>query len=85
MHPLLEFLLKLLMNGFFALILWFILVGSLLSGSIGLNQFKDSNIIIKILIFCLYGIFNWPMVFVYFVILCKLFDKCVPLEEPFPF
>ena len=85
MNPILEFIFNLIVNGIIAFLIFFLLLGSLLGSSIGVNQFKESNIILKIIVFFVYGIFNWLTVGFYFIVLCKIFGKCIPLETPFPF
>ena len=84
-HPLLEFAFNVLVNSIFAFILFVFLTGCFLGSSIGVNQFKDSNMLVKILMFIIYGIFNWITVLWYFLITCKIFGKPLVLECAFPF
>lgn len=85
-NPLLDFVIKFISHVIIAGVVFFFCVGSFLASSIGVNQYANSNILVKIIIFISYGFFNWAIVFLYFVIICKIFGKCIKLgKKPFPF
>ena len=84
--PVAEFFFNLFINSLIASVFFMCASIFLLASSIGVNYFKDNNIVFKIFAFIFFGLGNIFVLIWYFLWKCKIRKKPLsPMNEAFPF